>query len=136
MEPVGGGDEPGRLDAAAGKKQRVRHLAKGETGGEGRHREQGRPGQHLPQRSSELLVGNRLRCHPVHGTPERVGGERVTDGADGVVDGDPAQILPAVSQPPADTQSEGWEHFGESTARGRENHSEADVNHADTLPIC
>src|SRR2546422_7859114 len=82
--------KPGGLYAGTGQEQFVGHLAKGKTRSKGGHRKQRGPPEHSPQSLGEVMISDWMWGYRVDRPLESIGEKGVVNGADDIIQCDPA----------------------------------------------
>src|SRR6266536_914501 len=94
-------------------------------------RDRSRPVQHAPQRLRELGVSDRTGTGQVHRAGDPLLSERVQDGADLVVDRNPAHVLASGAHAAAEAEAERQKHAREDTALATEDDAAPRSRNAD-----
>src|SRR5579883_1912569 len=121
-------DQARGFDALAAEQDLLGHLAKQEFGGESGDREDGGAVELGSQRRGELGIGDRPEADHIDGPLYQIVFQDVEDGADPVLDVDPAHPLAAGAEDAAEAHAEGREHFLERAALGAEDDTGAELH--------
>ena len=109
-----------RNNAGTSEQERIRHFAKKEPSGEGRHRQKGRAADHSAQRFGKLQIGNRIRRNQINRATHGLVFDQKTNGPDLIFQRNPAHILPAASKNSTTAHFKRKQHFLQCAARGRQ----------------
>src|SRR5437773_1932172 len=145
FELVSGSEETGRFDPRASQKHLIRHLSEGKARHRRRHGENRGAGENSAERLCEFPVRHGVRSHRVERPAELIVGKDEMNDSDRVVQRNPAPVLVASPDNPANTHFERRQHLCQGSSVRAQDHAAPEIHHANAfgasrlrgrLPLC